>query len=79
MWTMVLQDRSRHPVGGDIRFKIVGTGKLMTGTLEPTDPVFDAINEPAVMMVSHLGQVHWVTITSIDALGATIEGVSRPV
>jgi hypothetical protein len=75
---MVLEDGSRHPVGGDIRFKIVGDTKMMFGTLEPTDAVFDAIVEPAVMMICRLGEVHWITILSIDADGAVIEGALRP-
>lgn len=78
MWTMVLKDGSRHRVSGDIRFTIVGTSKLMMGTLEPIDAVFDAIVEHQVMMVSDLGQVHWITVTAIDASGATIKGVMPP-
>ena len=78
MWTMVLKDGSRHPVTGDIRFKIVGISKMMMGTLEPSDAVFDAIIEPQVMMISAHGQVHWITITAIDADGATFEGAVPP-
>lgn len=78
MWTMVLEDGSRHLVGGDIRIKIVGKSKMLTGTLNPTDVVFDAMVEPAVMMISRQGEVHWVSIMSIDADGAVIEEVSRP-
>lgn len=51
---------------------------MLTGTLNPTDVVFDAMVEPAVMMISRQGEVHWVSIMSIDADGAVIEEVSRP-
>lgn len=78
MWTMVLEDGSRHQVRGDIRFKVVGRSKMMTGILEASDAVFDAIVEPVVMMISDRGEVHWVTVLSIDADGAVIEGGPPP-